>query len=215
MTAENRPPRHNLADQFGKSLLRDALSCASAPIPETEVEVVSATQKIDLYAVPDPARAAEREKMGLLGEISRAPSLFEPFRSTPNVPRIRRCLRKQLAWHDELERRARVAARAAARAAEDAASDAPKEPDESVPFPWLVVISEGRPVTVLEAYGCREVQPGVYEAALGFQVRVVVLSELPRTRETLLLRLLAAGARLREALSDLEALPADAWSGPS
>ena len=34
---------HNQADQFGKSLLRDALSEAAAP--ETEVEVVAATQR--------------------------------------------------------------------------------------------------------------------------------------------------------------------------
>jgi len=42
-------------------------------------------------------------------------------------------------------------------------------------------------------------------------MRVVVLAELPRTRETLLLRLLGSGGRLAEALSDLEALPAGAW----
>jgi hypothetical protein len=78
------------------ALLRDALSCASASSPGTEVEVVAATQKIDVYAVPDPTRVAEREKMGLLGELFVAPSLFEPFRNTPNLPPIRRLLCKQL-----------------------------------------------------------------------------------------------------------------------
>jgi hypothetical protein len=33
---------YNEADQFSKSLLRDALSCASASEPGTEVEVVAA-----------------------------------------------------------------------------------------------------------------------------------------------------------------------------
>ena len=42
-------------------------------------------------------------------------------------------------------------------------------------------------------------------------MRVVVLAELPRTRATLLLRLLGAGRLLREALADLAALPDDAW----
>jgi hypothetical protein len=125
---------YNQADQFSKSLLRDALSCAAASTPGTEVEVTAATQKIDVYAVPDPARAAEREKMGLLGELFLAPSLFEPFRNTPNLAAIRRVLCKQL-----------------------------------------------------------------------------VLAELPRTRETLLLRLLGAGALLAMALDDFDALPADAW----
>lgn len=49
---------HNGSDQFGKNVLRDALSLAS--IAETEVEVLAATQKIDVYSVPDPARHAER-----------------------------------------------------------------------------------------------------------------------------------------------------------
>src|SRR5689334_2836135 len=101
---------HNRADQFGKSLLRDALSAAATP--ETEVEVVAATQKIDVYAVPDPTRAVERSKMGLLGDLSAEPALFEPFRNTPSLGRVRRCLSKQLAWHHEIERRARASARA-------------------------------------------------------------------------------------------------------
>ena len=53
--------------------------------------------------------------------------------------------------------------------------------------------------------------PGVYCAVWGLEMRVVVLAELPRTRATLLLRLLGAGRLLREALADLAALPDDAW----
>ncbi len=195
-------PRHHDSDQFSKNVLRDALSRASAS--ETEVEVLAATQRIDVYAVPDPARAAEREQMGLLGELSAEPTLFEPFHDTPSLARVRRCLCKQLTWHHELERRARAAPCAADA---DVEADAP----QVVPFPWLVVISPGRPETVLEVYGCMRVRTGVYEAVVGLQARVVVLAELPRTRETLLLRLLGAGRALGEALTDLVALPADAW----
>jgi hypothetical protein len=80
-----------------------------------------------------------------------------------------------------------------------------------VTFPALVVISPGRPEMVLDAYGCRDVRPGVYHAVWGLVLRVVVLAELPRTRETLLLRLLGARRLLREAFADLAALPDDAW----
>ncbi|WP_437911775.1 hypothetical protein WME73_29945 [Sorangium sp. So ce302] len=59
---------HNRSDQFSKNLLRDGLSLVSAV--QTEVEVLAATQKIDVYCVPDPAREAERARMGLLGELS-------------------------------------------------------------------------------------------------------------------------------------------------
>ncbi|AUX36965.1 MULTISPECIES: hypothetical protein [Sorangium] len=195
---------HNRSDQFSKNLLRDGLSLVSSA--ETEVEVLAATQKIDVYSVPDPARQAERAGMGLLGELSAEPSLFEPFHRTPSLRQIRQCLRKQLTWHHELERRARSAAGSAAPD-----EDVDASPQPAVDFPALVVIGPGRPETVLDAYRCEPVQPGVYHAVPGLAMRVVVLAELPRTRATLLLRLLGSGRLLREALADLAALPDDAW----
>ncbi|WP_437335312.1 hypothetical protein [Sorangium sp. So ce394] len=195
---------HNRSDQFAKNMLRDGLSLVSAA--ETEVEVLAATQKIDVYSVPDPARNAERARMGLLGELAAEPSLFEPFHGTPSLRQVRRCLRKQLTWHHELERRARAAAGAVAP---DEDADAPPQPP--VAFPALVVISPGRPETVLDAYRCERAQPGVYHAVPGLVTRVVVLAELPRTRATLMLRLLGSGRVLREALADLAALPDEAW----
>jgi hypothetical protein len=140
--------------------------------------------------------------MGLLGDLSAEPALFEPFRNTPSLARVRRCLAKQLAWHHELERRARASARA--HSGERAAPP-------SVVFPWLVVIGPGRPETVIDVFGCKRIRPGVYEAIAGIHMRIVVLTELPRTRETLLLRMLGAGRLFKEALADLMALPTDAW----
>src|SRR5262249_19216799 len=94
----------NHEDQFAKNVLHDALSRAADA--ETEVEVMPGTQKIDVYSVPDPAREAQRTEMGLLGELAAEPALFEPFHNTPSLSHVRRCLRKQLTWHHELERRA-------------------------------------------------------------------------------------------------------------
>lgn len=193
----------NRFDQFAKNILRDALSrsCTS----EAEVEVMAASQKIDVYCVPDPARISERSQMGTLGELSADPSLFEPFHHTPSLQRVRRCLCKQLTWHHELERRARTAAGLPSQEAEP---DAP----QATPFPALVVIGPGRPETVLDVFACKSVQPGVYHAVAGLEMRVVVLGELPRTRATLLLlRLLGSGRLLSEALADLAALPDGAW----
>lgn len=193
----------NRSDQFAKNVLRDALSRACAS--ETEVEVLAATQKIDVYSVPDPTRAAELTEMGLLGELAADPSLFEPFHGTPTLAKVRRCINKQHTWHHELSRRAR----AIAGTAVDADFEEAAQP--AVAFPALVVISPGRPETVLDAYGCRDVRPGVYHAVWGLVLRVVVLAELPRTRETLLLRLLGTRRLLHEAIADLTALPDDAW----
>jgi hypothetical protein len=82
---------HNPYDQFAKNLLNDALTRACHT--ETEVPVATAEQKIDMYCVPDPGRAAERHRMGLLGELAAEPSLFEPFRNTPSLDLVRECLR--------------------------------------------------------------------------------------------------------------------------
>jgi hypothetical protein len=154
---------HNLSDQLGKNLLRDALSRATSA--ETEVEVLAAAQKIDVYCVPDPAREAERAEMGWLGELCATPTIFEPYRNTPNLRLGRHCLRKQLTWHHELERRANAQARAQTAAAAPPQEDTDAQP--AVPFPELVIVSPGRPDTLLEAYGFQQARPGLYRAVPG------------------------------------------------
>ncbi|MGK4001401.1 hypothetical protein WMF31_02165 [Sorangium sp. So ce1036] len=176
-------------DAFGKNVLRDTLTRVGAV--DTEVEVIAASQTIDVWYVPDPTRATARAELGLLGELAADPCQFEPFHDTPGPGELRGCVRKQLHWHHELARRA----------------------GGEVPFPRLCVLSSGRPATVLDAFRF-EPEPGragLYRAAPGWRVDVVVIAELPRTRETLLLRLLGARAVLRHAVQDLVALPEDAW----
>jgi Domain of unknown function (DUF4351) len=192
---------HNRDDLFIKAILAMALSRAGRA--ETEVEVVPAgAQRIDVYSVPDPALAGELADMGLLGELGAEPAMFEPFSDTPGLREVRACFRKQLVWHHELERRARAAAGDAA--GEDA------EPPRPVPFPAIVILSPGRPETVLEAYRFETVRPGLYTVAPGFAVRIVVLSELPRTRETVLMRL--GSEKLRaDAIAEILRMPHDAW----
>jgi hypothetical protein len=201
-------------DQFSKNLLHDALTRAGDA--ETEVPVTVAPQSIDVYSVPDPARAAERAQMGLLGELAEEPSLFEPFRNTPSFDRVEECLRKQLNWRHEIKRRAQAAADKVSEEATPEEKDweevPGEEPRKTIPLPMLVVISPGRPETAIREYLCRRKRRGVYHsAARGLKLWVVVLAELPRTPETLLLRLIGKGRVLREALDDLEALPDDAW----
>ncbi|WP_437953750.1 hypothetical protein WME98_25880 [Sorangium sp. So ce296] len=143
--------------------------------------------------MPDPARATLRAELGLLGELAAEPCLFELFHDAPSPAELRGCVRKQLHWHRELARRA----------------------GGEAPFPRLCVLSGGRPATVLDAFRFEPEpgRPGLYRAAPGWQVDVVVIAELPRTRDTLLLRLLGARAVLRDAIRELAALPGDASPG--
>jgi hypothetical protein len=50
---------------------------------------------------------------------------------------------------------------------------------------------------------------GIYESPPLQYTRLVVVSELPVTRDTLLVRLLGAGSVLKQAIAELQALPAD------
>src|SRR5262249_6643552 len=135
---------------------------------------------------------------------------FEPFHNTPALRHVRSCLRKQLAWHHELSRRARapsgdVAAEAVGALDQEAC------PRQEGPYPWLVLVTTGRPEAGLEGVRVESLSAGVYGAAPALQIRVVLLSEVPRTRGTLILRLMGTRRVLRDALQDLTALPDDAW----
>ncbi len=118
--------------------------------------------------------------------------MFEPFAGAPSVSDVLDCVRKQLSWHSELQRRSGA--------------------DGEERLPPLYVMSTGRPTTaIVAALPLREDRRASYAGPTGFRLFIVVLSELPRSRATLLLRLLGAGRVLRKALGDLMALPDAAW----
>ncbi len=205
---------HNPFDQLAKNILRDSLSLASET--ESEVEVAPAAQKIDIYCVPLPGKEAERKQLGELGRLSQEASLFEAFHKTPDSDRVLSCLRKQLVWHHELQRRAKSERKSKAKSNDGPDQDQCESQEANhstskVSLPALVVISSGRPTTVLETMGFKEAREGIYASPVGFKMFIVVLSELKKVRETLPLRLLGSGKVLKEALAELSILPHDAW----
>jgi hypothetical protein len=180
----------NRFDQLAKNILRDALQLLGTV--ETQAEVVSAPQAIDVWCVPDPARREAGLDLGMLAQIASEPCMIEPFHGALDLRELRSCLRKQLTWHHTLDLRTR----------------------DGAPFPALWILSAGRPATVIESFRLAP-DPGgsacVYASGPGLHLHVVVLSELPATRETLLLRLMGSGRTLRAAIADLVALPEGAW----
>lgn len=179
-------------DQLAKNILRDARQLLGTV--ETQAEVVSAPQAIDVWCVPypDPARRAAGLDLGMLAQIASEPCLIEPFHSALDVRGLRDCLRKQLTWHHTLDLRT----------------------SEGAPFPALWILSAGKPTTAIESFRLAP-EPGgpacVYASGPGLRLHIVVLSELPITRETLLLRLMGSGRTLHAAIAELVALPEGAW----
>src|SRR4051794_22855765 len=118
----------NRFDQLAKNILRDALQLLGAV--ETQTEVFSAPQAIDVWCVPDPARRAAGPDLGMLAQIASEPCMIEPFHSALDLRELRNCLRKQLTWHHSLDLRT----------------------SEGAPFPALWVLSGGKPETAIESF---------------------------------------------------------------
>jgi hypothetical protein len=185
----------NRFDQLGKQIGLSALGPSGVTVAHDEISPDA--HHADLRHEPDPAREAERARLGLLGRIASLLCLIEIYGHAPDGAEFRACLGKHIAFW---EQRARKARRAPG-----------KEPFVD-PFLWIV--AAGRSDAVLAALKKtrrRRWPKGVYFCGNDvLRVGVVVASELPRDRSTLLVRLMAAGPLLPQAIEDLAALPEDA-----
>jgi hypothetical protein len=180
--------------QLAKKILDRAVGAYGTLRIEHEVPVPDA-QSGDAYFVPDPGKEAQRADLGWLDRMTREPCLLEMLQRSPGPADTRDNLRKQLTLDHAV-------------ALEAARKELPRPP-----FLRLWQITTGRPHEVLEGYGM--IQEDAWPSGFWFGPRllamsVVVLSEVPRQRDTLLLRLLGRGRVLQDAIADLEALPPDA-----
>lgn len=179
---------HNRFDQFIKRLVRKGFSPAGHV--ETDAEVSPDALRIDVCFLPDAARVRKAlAPLGLLGRIGRTACTLEPFHRTPSGEQVADCFMKHRLFCRELRRR---------------------KPRPPVPTQWI--ISSGRPSAALAGLSFRKSRQGsgLYEGPALMRTKIVVVSELPRTRDTLLVRLMGAGRTLKQAIADLRALPQDA-----
>jgi hypothetical protein len=175
-------------DRFGKQMIRDALE--GRCLVESEAEVPVETRRIDLWVTPLEASEPSPDHLGLLGSIASRSVTLELFHNTPSGDELHLCLIKHGQFRNLLLRRKTL---------------------PPAPIQW--VISSGRPEDGIQGLGFYSMPGGVcgtYECPPLFYTRLVVVSELPVTRDTLLVRLLGAGAVLKQAIAELQALPAQA-----
>ncbi len=180
----------NRFDYFGKDLVSTALETCGQVV--TDVEVPADPRKVDLWFMPDPTREPVPAYLGLLGRLLSGPSALEFFHNTPNGNELAACVIKHGMFRHRLSLR--------------------KEPP---PIPILWVISSGRPKDGIEglwlrAMNVNEWPLGIYEGPPLLWTRLVVVSELPPGRDTLLLRLLGADRVLNQAIAELKVLEEDA-----
>jgi hypothetical protein len=181
---------HKPFDQFGKSLAERFVELYARV--DIECEVQHAAQSVDIVFEPD-GRVPPQELGGWLGRIAVAgPGMIECFSRAPRMDEVEACIYKRDGLSMMRAQRARQDGR----------------PRPERPRLWL--LSAGRPREVMRAY---EAEPlarwpvGFWTLRRGHGLYVVVLPELPRTPDTLVLRLLGRDTTLEQAVSECAHLP--------
>ena len=213
----------NVFDHLGREIGLSALGPCGLTIPE---DVITPDARCaDLRHEPAPARAAERARLGLLGRIASILCLIELHSGASREDDVLACLGKLIAFRQRRQREAHKKRKALEKLGR-------KPPPELFVRPLGWIITARCPASVLSGIAATRATgwpPGVYfspgvlfnprkRAALPgldgaggmFRMGIIVASELPRDRSTLLVRFLAAGPLLADAITDLAALPAGA-----
>ncbi|HWU87707.1 MAG TPA: hypothetical protein VN253_10555 [Kofleriaceae bacterium] len=193
----------NRFDQLAKQIGKAALGPSGHTSSHDEIS--PETQHADLRHEPDSARRVERDRLGLLGRIAAALCLIEIYSHAPSTDEFRACLAKHLAFWQLRARQTRAARKQRPQQ---------RRPRQVFVEPALWIIAAGTPTALLrklELGAARGWPTGVYFfGADVLRVGLVVASQLPRERSTLLVRLMAAGPLLTQAIEDLAELPQDA-----
>jgi hypothetical protein len=180
---------HKPFDRFSKSLAGRFLEQYARL--ELECEVQHAAQSVDIAFEPH-GQVPEAPLGGWLGRIAAAGAgVLECFSHTVRAEEVASCIYKRDGLYLMRVQHARADGR----------------PRPELPHLWIT--TAGRPRDVMRAY---EAEPlagwpaGMFTLRRGHGLHVVVLSELPREPDTLVLRLLGRGATLREALLECAGL---------
>jgi hypothetical protein len=198
--------RHRF-DQLGKKIGLGALGPSGTTVAHDEISPDA--YHADLRHEPDPAREAERARLGLLGQLAAILCLIEIYSGAPDEDEVLACVGKLIAFRQRLARNARKDQKKRKNGKKNGRAR------QGAPFikPFVWIVTAGRSVAVLTEGGFSATPgwpPGVYFSPGLYRVGLVVASELPRERATLLVRLMAAGPLLAQAIEDLSALPEDA-----
>ncbi len=194
-------------DQFAKQMTGKAL--AGLGTVRTDEEVSPDAGHIDIWFTPYDAEDLPEGRsrggdatapLGMLGRMGKAPFTMEPFHCTPDGRQVMGVVCKHHHFRELLIRRPALL---------------PAHRGGRTPLPIQWIVSSGLPESGLaglrfDQASSAEWGPGVYDGPPLTHTKVVVVSELPDTRDTLLLRLMGAGRTLTQALEEMERLPNEA-----
>jgi hypothetical protein len=194
---------HNPFDQLAKKVGKEALSACGETL--VQYELSRDAQQADLRHDPDPTKNAERVRLGLLGRLAAVLCLIDIYGHAPDREEFCACMSRHHAHQAETVRQGR----ANNKRRKD--KGLPPEPIAE-PHLWIVAASFSAPMLrelrVKRATGWPR---GIYfHGGSVYNTGIVVASELPRKRSTILVRIMAAGSGLAAAIAELASLPPNA-----
>ncbi|EGJ29046.1 MULTISPECIES: hypothetical protein [Moorena] len=180
-------------DQFAKDYLEELLSQfgeCQAPL-----EIRSEIRQFDVFFAPANQAQTSPEALGLLGKLATTPCLFEPFRNPVTINEIRTCLLKLLEVHTDFIRQGN--------------RENTRLNEENYPKLWILTPTASS--AILEGFGAKSDPDhwgeGIYLLPSFLRTGLVVIHKLPKTLDTLWLRMLGRGRVQQQAIDELEALP--------
>ena len=181
-------------DQFAKDYLEELLS----PLGEVQSprRVAGEVRQIDVYFTPTASPNNDPTTLGLLGRLTTTTALFEPFRNAATTQEICDCLLKLLEVRGELQRESNRNSRNLS--------------ESELPKLWILTPTASAQLLLGFGANLRENWPsGVYFMPEYLRTGIIALHQLPRTPETLWLRILGRGNSQKQAIDELENLPRD------
>jgi len=180
-------------DQFAKDYLKELL--LSLGKAETSHNVAGEVREVDVWFVPASEPTGNPQLLGLLGRFAATSSIFEPFRNPVTPSQVRSCMGKLFDMQAELERQAK--------------RENSKINDANLPRLWILTPTAS--AALLDGFGAvLELDnwlSGVYFLSRHLKTAIVAIHQLPRTEETLWLRILGKGTVQKQAIAELVALP--------
>jgi len=179
-------------DDFAKDYLTELLSNIGTAVPNKVIK--SERREGDIWFERDTKLtiAAQRKKLGLMGQLLRRDSLIEVFRNPATLMEIRACRGKLTDIEREMAREAK-------RKDETL-------PEEVLPDLWFIMPTASE--AIRQGFGLRKSRiPGVYRWPKLDRTGLIVVHQLPVTEETLWIRLLGRAGNQERAIQELVTRP--------
>jgi hypothetical protein len=175
-------------DNFAKSYLTELLNTIGKAVPDLRIK--SESREGDLWF--ELNRQSKHHQLGLLGELLTRDSLIEVFRNPASAAEIRACQGKLFDLEAEFIRKAKRRKQTV--------------PEENLPYLWLIMPTASEEIRT--GFGATPTStPGVYEFPKFDRTGLIVVHQLPKTEDTLWLRILGREGNQRQAIEEFVQQP--------